>query len=165
MPREKHHIVPICMGGDNSSENLIELSPTSHAIIGVLQSEHYGRMCFHRAQMPLLPPELLPIAEKWSRLQNQEARESALDRIRNQPDVKARWKSNLSASMKQWWSEADNYLRQVEHCRRNRPSQKGHRNSQYGTMWITNGEISKPIKRGDPIPEGYIAGRKWNLPT
>lgn len=35
----------------------------------------------------------------------------------------------------------------------------GYSNSQYGTCWITNGEINKKIKRGDSIPSGYRLGR------
>jgi len=29
-----------------------------------------------------------------------------------------------------------------------------------GTIWITNGNETKKIKDGDPIPEGFIKGRK-----
>lgn len=36
----------------------------------------------------------------------------------------------------------------------------GKKNSQFGTMWITNGVTSKKHKKSDPIPEGYRAGRK-----
>ena len=40
--------------------------------------------------------------------------------------------------------------------------QKGSGNSQFGTMWIHNLELkeSKRIKKTDPIPEGWIKGRK-----
>jgi hypothetical protein len=38
--------------------------------------------------------------------------------------------------------------------------QSGESNSQYGTMWITNGETNKKIRKTDPIPEGYYKGRK-----
>jgi hypothetical protein len=38
--------------------------------------------------------------------------------------------------------------------------QRGETNSQYGTMWITNGETNKKIKKNEPIPEGYFPGRK-----
>lgn len=31
--------------------------------------------------------------------------------------------------------------------------------SQLGTMWITNGALSKKIIKGDPIPEGWYKGR------
>lgn len=33
-------------------------------------------------------------------------------------------------------------------------------NSQYGTMWITNGIKNKKIRKTDPIPEGWKSGRK-----
>ena len=32
-------------------------------------------------------------------------------------------------------------------------------NSQYGTMWITNGTENKKIKKDEPIPEGWNKGR------
>ena len=35
----------------------------------------------------------------------------------------------------------------------------GERNSQYGTMWITNGVINKKIKKGGPTPDGFRNGR------
>lgn len=42
-------------------------------------------------------------------------------------------------------------------------SQTGKGNSQYGTMWITNGLESKKIKKGVMIPEGFVRGRKINI--
>jgi hypothetical protein len=38
--------------------------------------------------------------------------------------------------------------------------QKGENNSQYGTMWITNGLESKKIKKESIIPDGWYKGRK-----
>ena len=38
--------------------------------------------------------------------------------------------------------------------------QKGEKNSQYGTCWITNGKESKKIKKEDLIPNGWKLGRK-----
>lgn len=35
----------------------------------------------------------------------------------------------------------------------------GKDNSQFGSMWITNGEENKKIKSCDPIPDGWIKGR------
>lgn len=37
--------------------------------------------------------------------------------------------------------------------------QDGEKNSQYGTMWITNGIENKKIKKDDIIPEGWSRGR------
>ena len=39
----------------------------------------------------------------------------------------------------------------------------GEKNSQFGTMWITNGTESKKIKKIDTIPEGFRKGRKQSL--
>ena len=41
-------------------------------------------------------------------------------------------------------------------------SQSGNKNSQFGTMWITNQELkeSKKILKGQPIPDGWVKGRK-----
>lgn len=40
--------------------------------------------------------------------------------------------------------------------------QRGDKNSQFGTMWITNSESgeSKKIKKDDLIPDGWVKGRK-----
>ena len=43
----------------------------------------------------------------------------------------------------------------------NSKSQSGSKNSQFGTMWITNGQENKKIKKDiDFIPEGWYKGRK-----
>jgi len=39
-------------------------------------------------------------------------------------------------------------------------NQSGKKNSQYNTMWVTNGKENKKIKKTDPIPTGFYAGRK-----
>jgi hypothetical protein len=38
----------------------------------------------------------------------------------------------------------------------------GNKNSQYGSMWITNGVENKKIKNTDIIPDGWYKGRKLN---
>lgn len=42
-------------------------------------------------------------------------------------------------------------------------SGSGEKNSQFGSMWITNETESKKIKKTDPIPEGWRKGRKINV--
>ena len=39
----------------------------------------------------------------------------------------------------------------------------GVQNSQYGTMWITNGVHNKKIQKNNSIPDGWYAGRKWSI--
>jgi group I intron endonuclease len=41
-----------------------------------------------------------------------------------------------------------------------RINSKGKRNSQYGTMWVTNGIESKKISRESSIPDNWAKGRK-----
>lgn len=41
-----------------------------------------------------------------------------------------------------------------------RPKNQGKANSQFGTMWITNGEEARKIKKTDPIPDGWKKGRR-----
>ena len=44
---------------------------------------------------------------------------------------------------------------------KNSIAQKGEKNSQFGTIWITNGIKPIKIKKDDVIPEGYIRGKKF----
>jgi len=37
--------------------------------------------------------------------------------------------------------------------------QRGINNSQYGTMWITNGSVNKKIKKTEDIPKDWYLGR------
>lgn len=41
--------------------------------------------------------------------------------------------------------------------------QQGSKNSQFGKMWITNGSVNKKIKKDDPIPDGWMKGRKIKI--
>ena len=43
---------------------------------------------------------------------------------------------------------------------KNSENQLGAKNSQYGTIWITDGVASKKIKNNEEIPEGFVKGRK-----
>lgn len=60
-------------------------------------------------------------------------------------------------------------LAQSEDARKKRKEtmkQKGHsqgeRNSQFGTIWITDDRVNRKIKKTDPIPEGWRKGRRIN---
>jgi hypothetical protein len=62
---ELHHIIPQCVGGQNTRDNVIILSSVAHAIISVYQSEFYQRPCIHRRQIKYLPPGLRDLGKKW----------------------------------------------------------------------------------------------------
>jgi len=40
-----------------------------------------------------------------------------------------------------------------------RPQSTGNKNSQFGSMWITNGTENKKLKKQEVIPEGWYKGR------
>lgn len=44
---------------------------------------------------------------------------------------------------------------------KNSISQKGNQNSQYGTIWITDGALNKKLNKNCPIPEGWKKGRVY----
>lgn len=48
---------------------------------------------------------------------------------------------------------------------KNAELQRGVRNSQYGTRWIHSLELqqSKKVKKDDPLPDGWVEGRKINF--
>jgi hypothetical protein len=47
----------------------------------------------------------------------------------------------------------------------NSKCQKGERNSQYGSMWITNGIINRKVKKESVLLEGWYIGRVTNKST
>lgn len=44
-------------------------------------------------------------------------------------------------------------------------TQQGEKNSQYGTMWITNGEFNSKVGKNFILPDGWFLGRKMGLPS
>ena len=42
----------------------------------------------------------------------------------------------------------------------NKISQMGKKNSQYGSIWINNGELVKKVNKDSPLPKGWYRGRK-----
>ena len=42
---------------------------------------------------------------------------------------------------------------------KNSVNQKGELNSQYGTIWITDGHLNQKIKKDSQIPENWYRGR------
>jgi hypothetical protein len=61
---------------------------------------------------------------------------------------KSTWNKGLKLS-----SKIRSHLAAIQH-------QQGEKNSQFGTMWITDDRVNRKIKKTDPIPEGWKRGRK-----
>jgi hypothetical protein len=182
MKKEQHHIVPRCMGGEDTFFNKIGLSPTAHAIISVYQSEYYQFCCLHRRQRKFLPKELLPLADKWFLKQAVYANSIHKAKLKTDKDYAKTVSENISKSLKTRYENAEDYFKLAEHTRSIQPlavkaalssdsaqkrietfekikHQQGTKNSQYGTMWVTNGETNKKVAKESSIPEGYWKGR------
>jgi hypothetical protein len=80
------------------------------------------------------------------------------------------YKNKLSKSHKKKYTEGyENPFKNKKHKQetkekiglKNKESQKGIKNSQFGSYWITNGIINKKIKSLDLIPEGWYKGRSY----
>jgi len=59
-----------------------------------------------------------------------------------------------------WWTGKAHSDQTKEKMKKTK--NQGEKNSQFGTMWITNGDLNKKIKRDvDNIPEGWYKGRSY----
>tara|TARA_B100000809_G_C14617182_1_gene343439 strand:+ start:40 stop:492 length:453 start_codon:yes stop_codon:yes gene_type:complete len=85
-----------------------------------------------------------------------------------QPEVIAKHKKAMrKAADAGTWSGSNNGFYGRKHTtatkkllgEKNAIHQAGKSNSQYGTMWINNGVISKKMKNTEPLPEGWVKGR------
>ena len=173
------------MGGTDDPSNLISLSPRAHAIISVYQSEFYGRPCVHPRQYKYLPEELKPLAKMWFDEARRRSGEVTRQKALNDPSYRAKLAEQGRRNFENLWNNAETYFKMLEATSRTLPlaveaarspesrkkrketfkeidHQKGNKNSQYGTMWVTNGSLNKKIKKGDLLPEGYFPGRKLN---
>lgn len=110
---ERHHIVPRCIGGNDSEENIVNLTPEEHYLA-------------HQLLVKIYP-------------KNHSLVKAAAMMIPNRPSNK------MYGWLRRKFSEAQS------------ESQSGSGNSQYGTMWITNG--IEEIKIRNNIPDGWQKGR------
>lgn len=77
------------------------------------------------------------------------------------------FKKNVSLSIRKRLEIYDHNWQGKEHKQESKDkigkansiSQSGSRNSQYGTIWITDGKVNKKIKKNDPLPSGFRRGR------
>lgn len=66
----------------------------------------------------------------------------------------------LSGELKYIWSDKKHKEKsKLKIGEANSKHQKGKRNSQYGTIWVTDGLNNKRIKKNDDIPSGWKKGR------
>lgn len=111
---EKHHVVPRCIGGLDTNDNLVELTPEEHYVA-------------HQLLVKIYPDD-------------ERILYAAIMMIPNRPNNK------LYGWLRRKLSDAQK-------------KRTGNRNSQYGTMWVTNGTENRKISKSDTIAEGWRIGR------
>ena len=72
---------------------------------------------------------------------------------------KENWKNGIFKYVDYWTGRKHREDSKNKIGEKNSKNQKGIKNSQYGTMWITNGIENKKIKKNDIIPIGWNLGR------
>ena len=85
--------------------------------------------------------------------------------FKNNPEWSHNYRKKLSESAKgQQNFKGKTHTEETKKRMRNSHKNKhdGSKNSQYGTMWITNGTENKKIKRIDSIPVGWYKGRNYS---
>lgn len=100
------------------------------------------------------PPKLASIKWKEKYLNDEKFREQ-LKKISSQGGKKC--KELFPKGTFFGKSHSEETKKKMSESRKNKSS--GSKNSQWGSMWITNGIINKKIKKEDTIPENWIKGR------
>jgi hypothetical protein len=154
----KHHITPKYRGGADDSSNLVEVTVTQHAMFHYcnwrLWGEKYDWLAWRGLTGEIGKEELV----RQARIEGlRKARKIALAKGHSEAQIKHAKRTQPLAMRAALAPESRakriNSFKAIGH-------QQGQSNSQYGTMWVTNGETNKKIKKKEPIPEGYYPGRK-----
>lgn len=140
---EKHHIIPMSMGGDNSPENLIDLPIRWHYIVHCWLPAMYAEQGNQEGYEKML--------FAWNRMQNyRRGHRNALKCVKEDSELYRRLREEylLICGLK------------------TSISQSGFKNSQYGTHWWkdpNDSNKSMKVRDGDPVPEGWVRGRWTNV--
>lgn len=120
--KERHHVIPRCMGGLDVDENLVELTPEEHYVA-------------HQLLVKIYP-------------ENDKLIYAAIMMIPSRPNnklygwLKRRWSIAMSATASK---------------------RVGEKNSQFGTIWITDEINEQKILKSKAIPNGWRKGRKKKI--
>lgn len=106
--KEKHHILPLCLGGDNSSDNIISLFPEDHFVAHQLLSkiyyEHPG-LIFACVRMTQSTKRMIRNNKlySWIRLKNSELQRKARTGKKHSPETRKK----ISAASKRTWENPE----------------------------------------------------------
>jgi hypothetical protein len=154
----KHHIIPKYKGGTDDPFNLVEVTVTQHAMFHYcnwrLWGEKYDWLAWRGLTGEIGKEEIILQARlEGSRRGLQKAHTMGSTPARKKHAQKIQPLAMQAALTPESRAKRINSFKAIGH-------QRGQSNSQYGTMWVTNGETNKKIKKNEPIPEGYSPGRK-----
>lgn len=180
-----HHIIPRHIGGTDDPSNLVELSVEEHAEAHRILYEQYGREEDRMAWLALSgqasKKEVCTLGYKLGRKKTDEFLEKKYgndwrtilgkmasersakvvkEMMQKDPVFAEKRKANAknasdAALTKETKEKRKETLAKIKH-------QQGDKNSNYGNMWIHNLSLkqNKLVKKTDPIPKGWIKGRK-----
>lgn len=178
----KHHIVPKHAGGGDEPSNIQKLSIEEHAEAHRKLYEKYKRpedkiawlalsgqltkqecvvagLKVGREKTDLILEE--KYGSNWRSIISQKGQQALKNKIKDNKQFADEmlniWLYNLQLALKAALSQKsrDKRLKTFKNIKH----QQGSKNSQYGTVWITNFLTSKRIKKTDKIPEGWTKGR------
>jgi hypothetical protein len=185
--KHKHHIIPKHMGGSDDPSNLTDLTIKEHAEAHRLLYEEYGKIQDYLAWKGLeglIGKEdiIRTIHKAGYEKGGNTTREMFLDPEKRKVFDEARKRSHRTIAERRRNSKEynDTYLKQcsdgfkgkhhTEETKKrigaaNAIAVQGVNNGAYGKMWIHNPELkeSKRISKDDPIPEGWVKGRKMKF--
>ena len=178
--KHRHHITPRHMGGSNNKENLIEVTVERHTMFHYCNWKLWGKeedriawKCLS-GQITLSEAQYaavklgakktgqvmknkmkdLETKEQWSNMirgfwERDEYREKQIPRL-----LEIQKTASVLGNSGEGLKKKKETYKKIGH-------QKGTNNSQYGSMWITDGtkEGTYKISKNDSIPEGYRKGR------
>jgi 3-oxoacyl-[acyl-carrier-protein] synthase III len=168
------------MGGSDNKENLIEVTVEKHAMFHYCNWKLWGKEEDRIAWKTLTGQMTLSEAKYEAiKLGARKTGQVMKDKMKDQ-ETKEEW-SNM---IKGFWEREEYRKKQIprllelqkhasvlgnsgDALKRKKETykkighQQGNNNSQYGSMWITDGtrEGNRKINKNDPIPEGYGKGR------
>jgi hypothetical protein len=129
--KELHHIIPKALGGKDNKDNLVYLTAREHFICHVLLVKMFRFGSKERAKML----HALNSMQRFSHTQHRYFNSRLYESLRKEFSVM------ISKKMK--------------------ITQKGSKNSQYGSFWITNGKDNLKVKSLDSFDVSWTKGRTF----
>ena len=175
---EKHHIIPRCLGGRDTTDNLVSVTAREHYILHLLLI----RMTVGQTKFKMINAAwwMCNPGKKIGRTYSIPSR--LYESVRRANQERARisrqlhshlyetdeYRAKISTSLKRIGHNHKTFLGKThtEEAKKkisqaNKGRGIGIQNSQYGTFWITNGIENKKVSKDSVIPDGWYKGRHY----